>query len=154
MKVPKNGNNEVGYGKPPKDKQFKKGQSGNPKGRPKGSKNFSTNLREVLNSKVDITHGGKKKSTTTQDVALRTLKKNALTGNQRSLEKFLDLAERYGEQAEAQAEERKLSANEQAILDEFLDRQKADWEHERKAAEDAADKDDNPSDDDDEAWLR
>ena len=152
--MPKNGNYEVGYGKPPKDKQFKKDQSGNPKGRPKGSKNFSTNLREVLNSKVPIAKNGKKKTVSTQEAALLRLKKNALTGSQRSLEKFLDLAERHGEQEEARAEERKLSANEQAILDEFLDRQKADWEHERKAAEDAANKDDNASDDDDEAWLR
>lgn len=30
---------EVGYRKPPRDRQFQKGQSGNPKGRAKGSKN-------------------------------------------------------------------------------------------------------------------
>ena len=39
---------EVGYGKPPKSGQFKPGQSGNPKGRPKGAKNFKTELATVL----------------------------------------------------------------------------------------------------------
>jgi hypothetical protein len=32
----------VGYGKPPVQTRFRKGQSGNPKGRGKGSRNFAT----------------------------------------------------------------------------------------------------------------
>jgi len=40
---------EVGYGKPPKHGQFKPGQSGNPKGRPKGRKNFPVLLEMCLN---------------------------------------------------------------------------------------------------------
>lgn len=39
-------NYDVGYGKPPKDTRFKPGQSGNPKGRPKGSKNKRPGLHE------------------------------------------------------------------------------------------------------------
>ena len=44
-----------GYGKPPRHSQFKKGQSGNSKGRPKGSRNFSTDLKETL-EKTDPHH--------------------------------------------------------------------------------------------------
>ena len=43
---------EIGYGRPPKHTQFKKGQSGNPEGRPKGIKSLSTELDDEL-SPVD-----------------------------------------------------------------------------------------------------
>ena len=39
---------DAGYGKPPRHSRFKKGQSGNPKGRPRGSRNFSTDLKATL----------------------------------------------------------------------------------------------------------
>ena len=39
----------VGYGKPPKHTRFKKGRSGNPRGRPRGAKNLSTLLFGALN---------------------------------------------------------------------------------------------------------
>jgi len=41
---------EVGYGRPPKATRFKPGCSGNPKGRPKGSKAPKTLLEEALSS--------------------------------------------------------------------------------------------------------
>jgi hypothetical protein len=45
---------DTGYGNPPRAHQFKSGQSGNPKGRPKGSKNESTILKEVLSEKISL----------------------------------------------------------------------------------------------------
>lgn len=51
---------EVGYGKPPKSTQFKPGQSGNPKGRTKGSKNgIYTYIKRELNSSITLTDGSK-----------------------------------------------------------------------------------------------
>jgi cyanophycinase-like exopeptidase len=45
---------QVGYRNPPKRKRFKPGQSGNPKGRPKGVLNMATVLERVLRENVII----------------------------------------------------------------------------------------------------
>ena len=50
---------EVGYGKPPKNSQFKPGYSGNRKGRPKDSKNTYVMLNEVLDQKISIKENGR-----------------------------------------------------------------------------------------------
>jgi hypothetical protein len=47
------------YQRPPRKGQFKPGQSGNPRGRPKGSKNIRTYVSEHLNKKISIIEGGK-----------------------------------------------------------------------------------------------
>ena len=48
----------AGYGKPPEDKQFRKGQSGNPKGRPKKTKRDRTDVAGLLNEPIAVNKGG------------------------------------------------------------------------------------------------
>ncbi len=62
---------EVGYGRPPVASQFKAGQSGNAKGRPKGSKNLSTLLREEMDAKILVTENGVQKRMPKGRVAVR-----------------------------------------------------------------------------------
>ena len=45
---------QVGYGKPPRHTRFKRGQSGNPRGRPREAKNLPTLLTEALNERVIV----------------------------------------------------------------------------------------------------
>jgi uncharacterized protein DUF5681 len=52
--------NKVGYAKPPKHTRFTKGRSGNPKGRPTGSKNLATMMIEELTQTVAIVENGKR----------------------------------------------------------------------------------------------
>lgn len=71
---------EVGYKKPPKEHQFQKGQSGNPKGRPKLIKDFKTDLKEELESTITVQIDGKTKPITKQQALIKKLLSKALSG--------------------------------------------------------------------------
>jgi hypothetical protein len=64
---------EVGYRKPPRHTRFKKGQSGNPKGRPAGAKNLSTLLNEALNECVIVTENGGHRKITKREAIIKQL---------------------------------------------------------------------------------
>jgi len=63
---------EVGYGKPPRDTQFKKGHSGNPRGRPSGSKNLATLVTEALNEPVIIAENGERRKISKRQAIITT----------------------------------------------------------------------------------
>lgn len=95
------GDYEVGYGKPPVSTRFKKGASGNPKGRPKGARGVNALLSAAMNEKVTVTEGGRRQRVSKLEVAFRQLANRAASGDARATKTMLDLL-RFGE-AEASA---------------------------------------------------
>jgi len=90
--VAKKPNNRVGYGSPPLHTRFAPGQSGNPRGRPKGALNFTTDLKNILLATVALNDAGRARRVTTQKAALLRLREKALKGDARALDKLLSLA--------------------------------------------------------------
>jgi len=65
-KPPRDDDDYVGYGHPPKKNQFKPGQSGNKAGRPKGVRNVETDLDDLLNGRMVIRDAGGERSVSRQ----------------------------------------------------------------------------------------
>jgi hypothetical protein len=82
-------NYQVGYGRPPEYSRFRKGESGNPLGRPKGSKNLATLLNDALNEPLVVTENGKRKRITKRKAVLKQLVNKAASGNARAIQLLL-----------------------------------------------------------------
>ena len=77
-------------GNPPKHTQFRKGTSGNPRGRPKGSKNLSTYLMEAARDQVTTTIGGSTRRISSLQATTMQLATKAAGGDQAAIGRFLD----------------------------------------------------------------
>lgn len=86
---------DVGYRKPPKHTQFKPGKSGNPKGRPKRRKNYTTIVREALSKKVAVSEGGRVREVSYAEAVVMALTAKALKGDVRAAESLLRLMQRH-----------------------------------------------------------
>lgn len=82
---------KVGYGKPPKAKQFKRGRSGNPKGRPKGSLNLATDLTAELGEHITVREDGRSRKVSKQRALIKSLMAKALQGDIRATAALLAL---------------------------------------------------------------
>lgn len=92
---------EVGYGRPPKRTRFKPGQSGNPKGRPKRSRNRLTILGDELSQRVVINEQGQRRTISKSEVILRQMVNKSAAGDLKAtamvLENWARLEEREKE---------------------------------------------------------
>lgn len=76
---------EVGYGMPPKFTQFRPGQSGNPKGRPKGARNRLSMAREALEQMIVVKKNGRRRKMTAREAAFLQLAEKASSGDLKAL---------------------------------------------------------------------
>jgi hypothetical protein len=80
----------VGYLLPPTEKQFKKGQSGNPAGRPKGAKSLRTVIKEAASKKLSVVEDGKRKKKSKMDLMVTQMFNRAAQGEARFTQMALD----------------------------------------------------------------
>ena len=83
----------VGYGKPPRHSGFQKGRSGNPKGRPKGSKNFATLLTEALDEKVQVTEDGKRRRIAKRELVIKQLVNKSAAADLRAIKQLTNIVQ-------------------------------------------------------------
>lgn len=129
-KHPRGDGYEVGYGKPPKHTRFKPGQSGNPKGRPKGTKNLKTDLIEELSETIDIREGGGTRRISKQRAVVKSLAARAIKGDARAASLLASLMLRLLDTGEGALDvEEGLTEEEAAIVQNYIDRAQRRGDH-------------------------
>jgi Family of unknown function (DUF5681) len=84
-------NYDVGYGKPPQHTRFRKGHSGNPRGRPKGSLDVKTELGRLLAIKTKIKINGAVQTVSTAKALCLALIQKAMGGGVRAFSKIVEI---------------------------------------------------------------
>jgi hypothetical protein len=117
--VENTGDYEVGYKKPPRHTQFKKGESGNKGGRPKRSVDIKASVKKMLSDPVSVRIDGKATKMSTLDATLATLRTNMLKGDLKAFMAFIKVASLAGIISVPQEEETDhtaLNADEEAMI--------------------------------------
>jgi hypothetical protein len=94
---------QVGYCRPPVHSRFKPGQSGNPSGRARGSRNLKTLFHKILGEEVSLREGADVRKVTKAEAILRGLVVGALKGDPKAQATLFRLAEQTGQFEETRA---------------------------------------------------
>ncbi|MDE0589078.1 DUF5681 domain-containing protein [Halocynthiibacter sp. C4] len=116
---------EVGYRKPPKSTRFKKGQSGNTRGRPRGAKGFNASLQKELERKVPVREGGREVRLSKAQIAAKRLAEKAMKGDMSALKMLglfdTELSHRAEREARYVARSSEPDETDEAVLGHFFE---------------------------------
>ena len=121
----------VGYQKPPKHAQFKKGQSGNPRGRPSAKKTLTDLVKAFAYEEITIKEGGRETTKPIIQVVFDMLTLLALTGDTRAVSLRRKYLKKYDPARQPKAGH--LIVPEQVTVDETME----GLEEHRKRTEEA-----------------
>jgi Family of unknown function (DUF5681) len=116
----------IGYGRPPSSSQFQPGQSGNPKGRPKGARNASSLAREALERPINVKVKGTSRTMTVRKAAYFRLAERAVAGDVKALDFLLSLESEERPAQSDQPDVERSAVKDLEILQNFFDRRRAD----------------------------
>ncbi len=113
---------EVGYGKPPRGGQFAKGRSGNPKGRPKGSKNLASVILRESRQPVKITGPRGSRTVTKLEATVMQVGNKAAQGDLRAAREFIPMVGRAEEAVCAESTPVTVHELDQKVMQSLLRR--------------------------------
>jgi Family of unknown function (DUF5681) len=111
---------KVGYGRPPVATRFKPGQSGNPRGRPKGSKGLDQVLRQALERRVPDSRRGGRHKVSMLELIVEGLVFAAAKRDPRMVRLLLVLLDRYAPSDAPKVDPEEVRVADREILDEFI----------------------------------
>ena len=106
----------IGYGKPPRHTRFKPGRSGNPRGRPSGSKNLATVLSEALNEPVIVAEDGRRRKITKRQAIIKQLVNRSAKADLRATKILIDIIQDIERRTEPASAETSFSAADEKVI--------------------------------------
>ena len=108
---------EVGYGRPPRQTRFEPGRSGNPRGRPPGSKNLSSLLKKALDEPVVVVENNRRRRIAKREAIVTQFVNQSAKGDLKATQLLLNILRDLESRAEpGSADAEKITEADQQII--------------------------------------
>src|SRR6516162_11265691 len=116
-------NYEVGYGRPPRHTRFEPGRSGNPRGRPPGSKNLSSLLQKALDEPAVVVENNRRRRIAKREAIVTQFVNQSAKGDLKATQLLLNILRDLESRAEpGSADAEKITEADQQIIERITAR--------------------------------